>query len=419
MTKVWCPRAGMPDGSDLLRAGLSHPLSECLDDAGPVPLTHSSGSTKDVMNPGAARVVRRIVAAAGAAGGALALFGSLGLSSAYAEPTPSPTPTLSVTPTPTPTSSSPAPWMATPTPTESATPTSPAPSVADTTPAPVPTELPTLKPSADEGQGVAALAEPVADERFGVVVLTHCGGGDDDTRVEVRLGLWTDDEDLTLDYVLTNDEDITRTGTVTLSPEAGQDPEEPHATLEFTRLPVGSYHIDFLPDGGGAPVTVQNFDILSCLVTAVSCQRITVTNPAANSAVVLAYGDGPGEHEEFEEFDLDPGERRLIRIYRGLVQLVGGTVEGGAGENFSVANVTGEFEVAVPSDCELTPPAVGPDDGLTGPNRSLADTGGSAHAFGALAGGGVLAATGLTLLLRRRLTCVPPGALGAGGTCDP
>ena len=42
------------------------------------------------MSTGAARVIRRIVTAAGAAGGALALLGSMGLSSAYAEPTPNP-----------------------------------------------------------------------------------------------------------------------------------------------------------------------------------------------------------------------------------------------------------------------------------------------------------------------------------------
>ena len=280
------------------------------------------------------------------------------------------------------------------------------------TPTPIPIEPPTPRPSAVESQGVAALAEPVADDRFGVVVVTQCAGGDDDTRVEVRLGLWTDDEDLTLDYVLANDDDdVTRTGTATLTPEASQDPEEPHATLEFTGLPVGSYHIDFLPDGGGAPVTVQNFEILTCLVTAVSCQQITITNPATNPNVVLAYGDGPDEHEEFEEFDLDPGESRLIRIDRGLIQLVGGTVEGGAGENFTVANVTGEFEVSVPSDCEPAPPVAGPDEGLTGPDNGLADTGGSAYALGGLAAGSVSAATGITLLLRRP-TCVPRGVLG-------
>jgi LPXTG-motif cell wall-anchored protein len=61
--------------------------------------------------------------------------------------------------------------------------------------------------------------------------------------------------------------------------------------------------------------------------------------------------------------------------------------------------------VSGPSDCEPARPPAGPDNGL-------ADTGGSAHAFGGLAGGSVLAATGLTLLLRRRLTCVPLGALG-------
>lgn len=284
-----------------------------------------------------------------------------------------------------------------PAPTESAASPSAVPSDSGVTPAPIPTDLPTPRPLAVESRGVAALAEPVADERFGVVVLTQCAAGGEDTQVEVRLGLVTGDEDLTLDYVLTNDDDVTRTGTVTLRSEASQDPEEPGATLDLTGLPVGSYHIDFLPAGGGAPVMVQNFEILTCLVTAVSCRQVTVTNPATNPNVGLAYGDGPGEHEEFEEFDLDPGESRLIRIERGVIQLGGGTVEGGAGENFSVADATGEFEVPVPSDCEPTPSAAGPDNGL-------ADTGGTAYAVGGLAGGSVVASVGLVLVLRRRLT---------------
>ena len=180
--------------------------------------------------------------------------------------------------------------------------------------------------------------------------------------------------------------------------------EDSPATLEFTRLPVGSYHIDFFADGGREPVTVQNFEILTCLATAVSCQQITITNPATNPTVALAYGDGPGEHEEFEEFELEPGERRLIRTDRGVIQLVGGTVEGGAGDNFTVANVSGEFEVAVPSDCGPVPPAAGADDGRAGSDDGLADTGSSAYVLGGLAGGGVSAAIGGTLLPRRRLT---------------
>ena len=57
--------------------------------------------------------------------------------------------------------------------------------------------------------------------------------------MEVRLGLLTDDEDLTLDYVLTNDDDVTRTGTVTPSPKASQDPEEPEATLDGVHRATG------------------------------------------------------------------------------------------------------------------------------------------------------------------------------------
>jgi hypothetical protein len=228
------------------------------------------------MSAGAAPVVRGIVTAAGAVVGALALLGAVGLSSAYAEPTPSPTPTPSVTPTPTPISSSSVPPVETvaptPIPSESTTSSSPAPSVearptpsqsdpaasptpapVEATPKPIPTRLPTPRPSAVESQGVAALAEPVADERLYVVVLTQCGGGEGDTRVEVLLYVLTGG-DLTLDYVLTNDEGITRTGTVSLTPEDSPASEEPHATVEFTGLPVGSYHIDFLPDGGGEPL---------------------------------------------------------------------------------------------------------------------------------------------------------------------
>ena len=271
--------------------------------------------------------------AAGAAGGALALLGWMGLSSAYAEPTADPTPAPGVTPTPTLTSSSPAPLVGeatptpiptesatspgsaplveeatpTPSPTESATSPSSAPLTEEATPTPSPSQLPTPRSSAVESQGVAALAEPVADERLYVVARTQCAGGEDDTRVDVSLYPLTD-EDLTLDYVLTDDEGITRTGTVVLTPGDSQAPEDPHATLDFAGLPVGSYHIDFFPDGGGEPVTVQNFEILTCLVTAVSCQQVTFANPTTNPTVGLTVGNGRVDDEDYRDFDLEPGE---------------------------------------------------------------------------------------------------------------
>jgi hypothetical protein len=65
--------------------------------------------------------------------------------------------------------------------------------VEEVTPTPIPTELPTPRPSAAESRGVAALAEPVADERIYVVVLTQCAG-DGDTRVEVLLYLLSDED---------------------------------------------------------------------------------------------------------------------------------------------------------------------------------------------------------------------------------
>ena len=273
------------------------------------------------------------------------------------------------------------------------------PLVEEVTPTPIPTELPTPRPSAAESRGVAALAEPVADERLYVVVLTRCGG-EGDTRVEVKLYLLTD-EDLTLDYVVTDDDGIARTGTVTLTPEDSDAPEDPHATLEFTRLPVGTYHIDFLPDGG-EPLTVQNFEILTCLVTAVQCQQITFANPATNPTVGVSYGEGPEEDAEFQVFELEPGERRLVRTDRGVVHWLAGTVDGGAGPNVSITYAGADEEVSVPSDCEPVPPRAGPDDGLAGPDDGLADTGGSAYALGGLVGGGVLTAAGATILLLRR-----------------
>ena len=83
--------------------------------------------------------------------------------------------------------------------------------------------------------------------------------------------------------------------------------------------------------------------------------------------------------------------------------MVAATLQGGAGYNFSIAYVGVEDEISVPSDCEPGP-AAGPDDGVAGPDVGLADTGGSAYAMGGLVGGSVLAAAGVGLLLRRRLT---------------
>lgn len=381
-----------------------------------VPLDPPWAGQEDVMSA-AARMVNRNLAAA--AGGGLALLGSMGLSAAYAAPTPDPTPVSSVTATPSqtepPTSPSQAP---TPTPTEPTTSPSPAPSAADATPTPSPTKPPTSpgplpspaqatptpgptehpKPSAAASQGAEGLAEPVADERFGVVVSTECGGDDGDTAVEVSLGLFSG-EALTLDYVLSNDDGITRTGSVTVPTGDGG------VEFEVTRLPVGAYHIDFFPDGGGEPVTVQNFEILTCLITKVECERVTFTNPVTNPSVGVFYGEGPGEQEEFTDFDLEPGESRLVRTDRGVIQWGAGTVEGGAGENFSVAGAGGG-DVSVPSSCgSEPPPSEEPDDGRAGPGDGLADTGASASTVGGLVGGGLLTAAGATtLLLRRRPT---------------
>jgi hypothetical protein len=261
---------------------------------------------------------------------------------------------------------------------------------------PIPTGLPTPRPSAAESQGVAALAEPAADERLYVVVRSQCAGDDGETLVDVSLYLLTD-EDLTLDYVLTDDEGITRTGTVSLTPEDSQASEDPHGTLDFTGLPVGVYHIDLLPDGGAEPITVQNFEILTCLDTAVSCEQITFANPATNPTVSLTIGIGSLDDEDYRDFQLEPGERRPFRTDRGTINWLAGTVEGQAGENFSIAYAGYDDEVLIPSDCRSEPPAAGPDGGL-------ADTGASPYTPGMLAGGGVSAATGVALLRRRRLT---------------
>ncbi len=367
---------------------------------------------------GAARVVRRILAAAAAAGG-LALLGSMGLGAAHAAPTPDPTPISSVTPTPSPTepptsaspapsaagatpapsstepptSPSPAPSAATPSPTEPPPSPSPVPSASKATPTPGPTENP--KPSAAASQGAEALAEPVADKRFGVVVSTECGGGDGDTAVEVSLGLFSG-EALTLDYALSNDDGITRTGSVTIPTGEGG------TEFEVSRLPVGAYHIDFFPDGGGEPVTVQNFQILNCLVTKVHCGQVTFTNPVTNPLVGVFYGEGRGD-AEYTDFDLESGEGRLVRTDQGVIEWGAGTVEGGAGENFSVAGAGGG-ELSVPSNCGSVPPPDEPDDGRPGPGDGLADTGASAYTAGGLVGGAVLTAAGAITLLRRRPT---------------
>jgi hypothetical protein len=282
------------------------------------------------------------------------------------------------------------------TPTSTPTPTPPS------TPTPPPTPTSTQTPSASRSGGVAALAEPVADERFGVMVTTRCGGGRAETAVKVSLGL-LGDEELALDYVLTDDEDITRTGTVSLPAGEG-------AEFAVTGLPVGRYHVDFF-DGGEEPVAVLNLEILTCLVTAVQCRQVTFTNPATNPAVGAFYGEGPGEQEEFEDFDLEPGQRRVVRTDRGLIQWGAGTVEGGAGDNFAIAEAGGG-ELVVPSDCgaespEPKPkpkPEPEPDDRPSQPADGLADTGAGPFAMAGLVAGCVLTAAGAITLLRRRAT---------------
>ena len=87
-----------------------------------------------------------------------------------------------------------------------------------------------------------------------------------------------------------------------------------------------------------------------------------------------------------------------------MINWLAGTLDGQAGENISIAYAGYDDEVLIPSDCASEPPAAGPDEGLAGPDVGLADTGGSAYALGGLAAGGVLAATGVALLLLRRLT---------------
>ena len=94
----------------------------------------------------------------------------------------------------------------------------------------------------------------------------------------------------------------------------------------------------------------------------------------------------------------------MFRTDGGVINWFAGTLEGQAGENFSIAYAGEDEEVSVPSDCEPGPSA-DRGDGLAGPGSGLADTGGTAYALGGLAGGGLVTAAGTTtLLLRRRLT---------------
>ena len=73
---------------------------------------------------------------------------------------------------------------------------------------------------------------------------------------------------------------------------------------------------------------VQNFEIPTCLVTAVSCQQITFANPPTNSTVGLTVGNGPVVDEDYQDFDLGPGERRVFRTTRGVINWLAGDVGG-------------------------------------------------------------------------------------------
>ncbi|GAA1436861.1 hypothetical protein GCM10009616_37610 [Microlunatus lacustris] len=261
------------------------------------------------------------------------------------------------------------------------------------------------EPSDDDRRDVAAAVEPVADDRLYVVVVSRCGG-DRGAAVEVSLALLSE-EDLALTYVVTDDNEITRTGAVTLSAK------DEGAEFEIDGLfPVGAYRLDLFAEGGEEPITVQKFEVLRCLVPTVQCEQLTLTNPATNPSVGVYYAEG-SEEAEFEDFDLEPGQSRVLRTDQGVIQWGAGTLVGGAGENFAVAGA-GEGDsqdggTVVPADCGQESPspraAATPTTSDPGsrPDVGLADTGGTPFTVVALIGGTLLIAAGGLVLVKRRV----------------
>jgi LPXTG-motif cell wall-anchored protein len=277
------------------------------------------------------------------------------------------------------------------------------------TPGPVPSpagETPAPQDGAERSTaapGLAAAAEPVADDRLYAVVVSRCAG-DSAAAVEVSLSL-LGKEDLALTYVVTDDDAVTRTGAVTLRAE------DEGAEFELdSSLPTGTYHLDLFAEGGEEPITVQNFEVLRCLVADVQCKQLTLTNPATNPTVGVYYGEGPGEQEELEEFDLRPGQSQVLRTDQGVIQWGAGALVGGAAENFAVASA-GEGDsrnggTLIPADCgqrspspraDATPAASDPSGDV-----GLADTGGSSDSVVALIAGALLVAAGGLVILGRR-----------------
>ena len=47
-----------------------------------------------------------------------------------------------------------------------------------------------------------------------------------------------------------------------------------------------------------------------------------------NPTVGLTVGNGPVDDEDYRDFDLEPGERRVFRTDRGVINWLAGTLEG-------------------------------------------------------------------------------------------
>jgi len=272
---------------------------------------------------------------------ALALLASA--SPAAAEPTPSPTPIPTTIPTMSPSTSA---RSAEPTPTPTAQRTTRTVSRASLT-----RRLETTldrPPRPGNGDRLRALAEwdgqPIA------IVFAHCAAETGTTTAEAAYLVLDATEATSVEWTVTGQAGEVDSGTAPF--------EDGAAFFDIAQLTAGDFTLTVTELGVPERGASQEFTVLRCVTTTVSCKAVTFVNPAGNPEVVVIYGrpDGPGvDGEDFEVIRLAPGATDTARTALSAIAWVGiaaNNFDNEDGDDFAVAFAGEVDSLAIPTDCD-------------------------------------------------------------------
>lgn len=203
------------------------------------------------------------------------------------------------------------------------------------------------------GRALAAQAEQ--DDRFVTLTMSDCAPPSGVGSLDILIGAVIDTE-FSLDYVVTNGDDVNVTGSITLEPDADDGITE----IAVPGLARGTYRVDFFDPDGTEPVASHSVDVIACITTVVSCQGITFANPAGNPEVAVFYYDTNDEDADGDFLYVEPGASARVRTpvtdltYLAFYQPPGTGDDENPDDGPLVISLAGEGDVTIDQDCALS-----------------------------------------------------------------